>query len=206
MSNIVKRKKLTKRIALRIPHATWRRLLQTSRLHAITPSELVREAIEHYQGHLCPSLTTETVDGAIDAVTTQAIERDMAAMIVTQTRNMRTASTMAATRQAIDSLWEREHAERTASAPPKSYAGIRAPARSRIGGDDPDVLARRHPHEGAVPRADSTDRRRCPPTSSGPTHPMAQPPGPPGGAGSASVQELAGGKEVSVASPKRNRR
>jgi hypothetical protein len=153
MSNVVKRKKLTKRIALRIPHATWRRLVKQARLHAITPSELVREALEHYQGHLCPSLTTETVNGAIDAVTTQAIERDMAAI------SERTASTMAATRQAIDSLWEREHAERTA-----------------------------------------------PVSSSGPTHPMAQPPGPPGGAGFASVRDPLGGKEVSVASPKRNRR
>ena len=45
MSNVVKRKKLTKRIALRIPHATWRRLVKQARLHAITPRELVREAL-----------------------------------------------------------------------------------------------------------------------------------------------------------------
>jgi hypothetical protein len=179
MSNVVKRKKLTKRIALRIPHATWRRLVKTSRLHAITPSELVREALEHYQGHLCPSLTTEAVNGAIDAVTTQAIERDMAAI------SERTASTMAATRQAIDSLWEREHAERTASAPPKSYAGIATWV-------PPNTL-----DEVPVPP---------PVSSSGPTHPMAQPPGPPGGAGFASVRDPLGGNKVSVASPKRNRR
>jgi hypothetical protein len=173
MSNTVKRKKLTKRIALRLPHATWRAIAKQARLLALTPSELVREAIHHYQGHLRP--LTEFTKSAAAGPDQKAIERDMAAIAE------RTASTFTPSdealelpevswaRQAIDSLWERELAERSASTPPKSYAGIVS-------------------------------------WGSGATHPKAQPPGPPGGAGFASVPGPHGETEVSVASPKRNRR
>jgi hypothetical protein len=136
MSNSVKRKKLTKRIALRLPHATWRAIVKQARLHGITPSELVREALEHYQGHLCPSLTAAAVNATIDAVNTPAIEQILEAKF-------------------FDVCWH----------------------------DLPIDL----PIENDTP-------------------PKAQPPGPPGGAGSASVPGPHGKTEVSVASPKRNRR
>lgn len=138
MSNVVKRKKLTKRIALRLPHATWRAIAKQARLHGITPSELVREAIEHYQG-------------------------------------LEKAAPMAATRKAIGALWQRELDERTASAPPKSRDSFSwTYGLTRYGGD------------GGLD-----------------TPPKAQPPGPPGGAGSASVRDNAGETEVSKSSQRR---
>jgi hypothetical protein len=162
MSNTVKRKKLTKRIALRLPHATWRAIVKQARLHGITPSELVREALEHYQGHLCPSLTAAAVNATIDAV---------------------------------------EHAERTASTPPKSYVGMSAWV-------PPNTLYVEAPLEilEANPWIRASTFTPSDTSPSEVTPPKAQAPGPPGGAGSASVPGPHGETEVSTTSPKRNRR
>lgn len=59
MSNTVKqKKKLTKRIALRVDHATWRYVLKQSRLLGITTSDYVRGILS------TPPITTAQVDAA----------------------------------------------------------------------------------------------------------------------------------------------